>query len=308
MIEVAAIVGPTASGKSAIADAVAFALDTAVVSADAMQVYRGMDIGTAKLGPGESRAPLLLIDIVDPGVAYSAALYQRDARRACDGLIRRGLVPIVCGGTGLYVRAALDEFDFPAGQLDSEQRDRYDTLAEELGADGLYALLERRDPESASVIHPHNVRRVIRALEMCDDGQSYARQKAGFTVPRPHYRTAYFGLSMDRERLYRRINERVDQMMEQGLVEEVKRLVSDGLGTTLTARQAIGYKEIIDALQGRCSMQEAVDTIKRRSRRYAKRQISWFKRDERIRWLDMDALSSDEAAARIINTVNAERC
>lgn len=303
MTQVIAVVGPTASGKSAVADEVAVRLNTSVVSADAMQVYRGMDIGTAKMKPSEHRAPLLLIDVVDPGVAYSAALYQHDARAVCDDLIGQGRIPVVCGGTGLYVRAALDEFSFPKGELESNQRRHYDALAQELGPDGLYKLLAERDPASAAVVHPHNVKRVIRALEMCDEGRSYACQKAGFSEHHPHYDTAYFGLVMDRERLYERINVRVDQMVADGLVAEVKALMAAGLGDTLTARQAIGYKEIIDALEGRLSMAEAIETIKMRSRRYAKRQISWFKRDKRIKWLSMDDLDVDKAASVIVDAV-----
>lgn len=300
---VIAVVGPTASGKSAVADLVAEALGSEVVSADAMQVYRGMDIGTAKTPVSERRVPLLLVDVADPTEPYSAALYQRDSRRAIDRLRAEGRVPVLCGGTGLYVRAALDEMEFPRGEVDGAARQRYQDLAGKLGPEGVHALLAERDPESAALIHPHNVRRVVRALEMLDEGVSYARQSAGFSEPREHYPSLQFALIMDRARLYARIDARVDAMMRAGLLDEVRGLMDAGAADALTSRQAIGYKELIDALEGRCTIGEAVDLIKLRSRRYAKRQLSWFRRDPRITWLDMDVLDADGAARFIVDAL-----
>lgn len=301
---VIAVVGPTASGKSAVADLVAEALGSEVVSADAMQVYRGMDIGTAKTPVSERRVPLLLVDVADPTEPYSAALYQRDSRRAIDRLRAEGRVPVLCGGTGLYVRAALDEMEFPRGEVDGAARQRYQDLAGNLGPEGVHALLAERDPESAALIHPHNVRRVVRALEMLDEGVSYARQSAGFSEPREHYPSLQFALTMDRARLYARIDARVDAMMRAGLLDEVRGLMDAGAADALTSRQAIGYKELIDALEGRCTIGEAVDLIKLRSRRYAKRQLSWFRRDPRITWLDMDVLDADGAARLIVDALD----
>ena len=301
---VIAVVGPTASGKSAVADLVAEALGSEVVSADAMQVYRGMDIGTAKTPVSERRVPLLLVDVADPTEPYSAALYQRDSRRAIDRLRAEGRVPVLCGGTGLYVRAALDEMEFPRGEVDGAARQRYQDLAGKLGPEGVHALLAERDPESAALIHPHNVRRVVRALEMLDEGVSYARQSAGFSEPREHYPSLQFALTIDRARLYARIDARVDAMMRAGLLDEVRGLMDAGAADALTSRQAIGYKELIDALEGRCTIGEAVDLIKLRSRRYAKRQLSWFRRDPRITWLDMDVLDADGAARLIVDALD----
>ena len=303
MIEVVAIVGPTAVGKSALADRIASSLGSEVVSADAMQVYRGMDIGTAKTPACERSAPLRMIDVVDPDFSYSAALYQADAREVIDSALAAGLVPVVCGGTGLYVRAALDEMDFPSGDIEGGERSAYTELAHELGSEGLHDLLRSRDPRSADVIHPNNVRRVVRALEMHDQGVGYADRKSRFSEPVARYPCAYFGLTMDRERLYRRINDRVDAMLEAGLVEEVRTLVSRGFSDALTATQAIGYKEIIDALDGRCSMEEAAETIKMRSRRYAKRQLSWFRRDARVRWIDLDEVTPEEAERMVLDRI-----
>lgn len=299
MIDVLAVVGPTAVGKSAVADGLAAAIGTSVISADSMQVYRGMDIGTAKMRPEECRAPLLMVDVADPGTSYSAALFQRDARAAIDKINASGHPAVLCGGTGLYVRAVIDEFDFPSGELESASRSQYEELLERIGADALHALLAERDSASAEAIHPHNTRRVVRALEMSDEGVSYAEQRAGFSENRAHYRSSQYGLTCDRAVLYERINKRVNLMMEMGLIDEVKGLVDQGLSLALTSRQAIGYKEIIDYLEGTLTLSEAVDLIKMRSRRYAKRQLSWFKRDSRIFWIDMDEAGVEGAIALI---------
>lgn len=305
MVQVIAISGPTASGKSALADEVALRIGTDVISADAMQVYRGMDIGTAKTPMAERAVPLQLVDIVDPDQAYSAALYQRDARDLIDNHIEKGKLAILCGGTGLYIQAALEDMRFPQGEVDDARRTRYNDMAESLGAAGIYQLLVERDPLSAEQIHPNNVRRVIRALEMADEGVSYAQQRSGFAQPTPVYSSLTFALTMDRGALYERIDRRVDAMMDQGLVDEVSALIEHGMSDALTSRQAIGYKEIIDALSGLTSMEEAVALIKQRSRRYAKRQLSWCRRDPRTIWIDMDAYSLDQAARFIVERMGA---
>ena len=199
----------------------------------------------------------------------------------------------------MYLRAALDEMSFPAGDVEAPSRSRYQELAEEMGAEGIHALLAQVDPESAACIHPHNVRRVVRALEMHDEGVSYARQKERFSTPTEHYHALYFGLTRERSRLYERIDTRVDGMLAQGLLQEVERLVSAGCADAITSRQAIGYKELYDHLEGLCSLDEAVQRIKQRSRNYAKRQLSWFRRDARVIWLDMDELSRDDAVDAI---------
>ena len=199
-------------------------------------------------------------------------------------------------------------------QLAEENENAVDRLVKELGcptrrirqfAARVLHLLAERDPESAAVIHPHNVRRVIRALEMHDDGVSYADQKSKFSVPRERYHALWFGLTRSREVLYERINMRVDLMFEQGLVDEVRGLMDQGLGDALTSMQAIGYKEIIDALRGAITMDEARELIKMRSRRYAKRQLSWFKRDDRIVWFDMDEFTIDEVVDDICRRIEA---
>lgn len=300
MKPIIAITGPTAVGKSAVADRVALALQSEVLSADAMQVYRHMDIGTAKTPASERLVPLRLIDLVDASEPYSAALYQRDARTEIARLQDAGRVPVFCGGTGLYLRAALDVMEFPKGKIDDDRRASYAALHEELGDEGLHALLSSRDPASAAVIHPHNVKRVIRALEMADEGVSYAEKASGFSHPREAYPHVTYALTMVRERLYERIDRRVDLMMEQGLLLEVERLLEEGARESLTSRQAIGYKELIDYIDGACTLDEAIDLIKRRSRRYAKRQLAWCRRDTRMRWVDIDELGLSGAVEFIL--------
>lgn len=294
------IVGPTASGKSSLAERIACELGSAVVSMDAMQVYRGMDVGTAKTPPSERRCPLLMVDVADVAEDYSVALFQRDARASIDLLLRQAMVPVLCGGSGLYLDAVIDEMDFPKGGTRSPARMQYEAIAQSQGAEELYRLLEARDPRSAALIHPHNVRRVVRALELLDEGKSYAAQHEGLRRRSPHYDAVIWGISMARERLYARIDARVDTMFEKGLVDEVRGLRARGLGDSLTAKQAIGYKEVIAALDGAITLDEARDQVKRNTRRYAKRQMSWFRRDGRTRWLDYDALSEEDAAGIVL--------
>ncbi|MBQ6524989.1 MAG: tRNA (adenosine(37)-N6)-dimethylallyltransferase MiaA [Atopobiaceae bacterium] len=290
-----AIVGPTASGKSALAEAIACELRTSVVSVDAMQVYRGMDIGTAKVPAKDRRCPLLMVDVADVGDDYSVKLYQHDARQVVDELLAQGKTPILCGGTGLYLNAIVDDMQFPAGDASSATRKAYEEFLAREGEAALYRLLEERDPKSAELIHPHNTRRVVRALEMLDEGSSYATHHEGLGRLEPRYDVRIWGIDVERATLYDRINRRVDDMFAQGLVDEVAELRSKGLGQSRTASQAIGYKEVLDALEGRMSMDEARDVIKMRTRRYAKRQLSWFRHDKRVRWIavtDMDACAA----------------
>lgn len=295
MMPVISITGPTAVGKSSIADLLAERLGSEVISVDAMQVYRGMDIGTAKTPVYERRVPLRMVDVVDPAEPYSVALFQRDARRVLDGLLEQGRVPVLCGGTGLYLDAVLNDMQFPAGDLCDDRRSSYQEFAEAEGPAAVYDLLQKRDPASAACIHPNNTRRVIRALEMLDEGISYAEQRAGFEAPRDVYPAHRFVLTMNRETLYARIDARVDVMMADGLLGEVQRLVDSGAEAALTSSQAIGYKELIEYLHGSLSLDDAVSLIKQRSRRYAKRQLSWCRRDKRNVWIDMDSCSVEGA-------------
>ena len=297
---VLSIVGPTASGKSDLAQAVALALDGEVVSADSMQIYRGMDIGTAKLSAEERLVPHHLIDIINPGQSYSAQQFQDQARKAFQDIYDRRKVPILCGGTGFYVQAALEEMHFPEGEQDDNPvRIFYESFQEKEGNQALWDLLNDKDPASAALIHPNNFKRVIRALEMHEEGISYAEQSKNIkALPEAVWSLRFF-LQIDPLVLAQRINARVDAMREAGLVEEVEALIAQGFESALTAPQAIGYKEIIAAKRGELTMDEAFEQIKTATRRYAKRQRSWFRRDKRLITLDAEHCSLEDLTATI---------
>lgn len=294
------IVGPTASGKSALAQAVALTLDGEVVSADSMQIYRSMDIGTAKLTEEERLVPHHLIDIVDPGQSYSAQQFQDQARVAFQNIYDRGKVPILCGGTGFYVQAALEKMEFPEGEQDNNPlRAFYESFQKEKGNEALWDLLNDKDPASAALIHPNNFKRVIRAIEMHEEGVSYAEQSKNIkALPEAVWALRFF-LQVDPLVLAKRIDERVDAMREAGLIEEVDSLIAQGFESALTAPQAIGYKEIIAAKRGELTMDEAFEQIKTATRRYAKRQRSWFRRDKRLIILDADRCTQEELTSII---------
>lgn len=295
-----AIVGPTASGKSSLAQAVALELDGEIVSADSMQIYRGMDIGTAKVAPGDRLVPHHLIDIVDPGVTYSAQLFQDQARSAFFNIESRGKVPILCGGTGFYVQAALEDMRFPEGeQDDNPYRAALEERQRKFGNITLWKELKKKDPESAELIHPNNFKRVIRALEMHEEGISYAEQTKNIKQLPEVIPSLRFFLEVDPLLLAQRINARVDTMIEEGLIDEVESLISHGFEEALTAPQAIGYKEIIAAKRGEITLDRAIEQIKTASRRYAKRQRSWFRRDPKLISLDADHLSTQELCSII---------
>lgn len=291
------VVGPTATGKSALAQALAERLGGEVVSADSMQVYRGMDIGTGKVLPAERTVPYHCLDIVEPGQPYSAALFQEDARAAIRDIDSRGGRAVLCGGTGLYVRAAIDAYDFPKGeQVANPVRERYELYAKEHGGQALWELLRERDPRSAEAVHPNNVRRVVRAFELLEEGTTYADQRENLAKLPQLLPAVFFGLAVDPALLAERIDARVDAMFADGLVDEVRGLLGQGLRAGLTAPQAIGYKEVVAALDGLCSMSDAAEQIKLATRRYAKRQRTWFRRDQRIVWLDADTATTEELA------------
>lgn len=302
------VVGPTASGKTDLSQELALALNGEVVSADSMQIYKGMDIGTGKLPVEDRKVPHWGFDLVEPGDDYSVALYQSYARDAFRNIQERGKTPILCGGTGLYVRAAIDDYDFPAGeQTENPVREKYTAYAQEHGNQALWDLLNQVDPDSAAVIHPNNVRRVVRAFELREEGASYAVQKENLQHIPQAFPAVIFGISFDREPLVQRIYRRVDKMIELGLVDEVKILLEKGFRTGITAPQAIGYKEIVEALDGRCTMDEAIEQIKIATRRYAKRQRSWFRRDDRIIWLNGTNATSQQLCAQAIEYLRNEQ-
>lgn len=306
---VVCVVGPTASGKTALAQRVAELLDGEVVSADSMQIYRGMDIGTGKILPAERTVPYWGLDLAEPGEPYSAALFQGYARAAFKDVDARGKRSVLCGGTGLYVRAAIDDYRFPKGeQVDNEIRDRYAALARDIGNQALWERLRAADPDSAALIHPNNVRRVIRAFELLDEGTTYARVNAGLKTMAQAVPAVFLGLSVDPAVLNARIDARVDQMLADGLVEEVRSLLQAGFREGLTAPQAIGYKEVVAALEGACSLDDAIAQIKIATHRYAKRQRTWFRKDERIHWIDANDANVEEMTRQALGIIaSAER-
>jgi tRNA dimethylallyltransferase len=304
-LRVIAVVGPTAVGKTRLAEDLATALGGEIVSADSMQVYCGMDVGTAKPAPNERRVPYHCIDLVEPGADYSAARYQHDARSAIALIADRGSVPVVVGGTGLYVRAALDEMEFPRGDSQTPDRTELEALAARIGASALHERLRVLDPASAELIHPNNVRRTIRALEMLESGHSYADQAAGFSDRRGVYDTRFIGITMARTALYERIDRRVETMLEDGLLEEVRALLDKGLRDALTAAQAIGYKELVPVLEGSADLETAIAQMKLATRRYAKRQITWFRADPRIAWIDVTEMSPEQVTSTALDLLES---
>ncbi len=287
---VVAIVGPTATGKSALAIEVAGAIGGEVVNADSMQLYRGMDIGTAKVGPAERAAvEHHLLDIWPVTHPASVAEYQQRARDVIDHLHRRGVVPVLVGGSGLYVRAALDRIEFPG--TDPTLRAALEAELTAVGAPALHERLARQDPAAAAAILPSNGRRIVRALEVVEiTGRP-------FTAALPSYDAVYdavqIGLDLDDTSLDRRVDERVEHMFASGLVAEVRALVRDGLRDGRTASRALGYQQALAVLDGELTGPQAVVATAAATRRFVRRQRSWFRRDPRIRWLD--ARSSDLA-------------
>ncbi|WP_405722330.1 tRNA (adenosine(37)-N6)-dimethylallyltransferase MiaA [Streptomyces sp. NBC_01537] len=279
---VIAVVGPTAAGKSDLGVAIAQALNGEVVNADSMQLYRGMDIGTAKLTTGERQGvPHHLLDIWDVTEAASVAEYQRLARAEIDRLHAAGRTPVLVGGSGLYVRAAIDALDFPG--TDPEVRARLEAELAEHGTGPLHARLAAVDPEAARAILPSNGRRIVRALEVVEiTGRPFTANLPGHEAV---YDTVQIGVDVPRPELDERITLRVDRMWEAGLVGEVEALEAAGLREGRTASRALGYQQVLAALAGECTDQEARAETVRATKRFARRQDSWFRRDQRVHWL-----------------------
>ncbi|UYG15545.1 tRNA (adenosine(37)-N6)-dimethylallyltransferase MiaA [Brachybacterium huguangmaarense] len=285
-----AVVGATATGKSDLAVELALALDGEVVNADAMQLYRGMDIGTAKITVAERRGvPHHLLDVLDVTEEASVSRYQREGRAAFSAIRERGRSPIVVGGSGLYVRALLDEIEFPP--TDAAVRGRLEQRAREIGPAALHRELATSDPEAAALIGPQDTRRIVRALEV---GQLTGRSFRAF-LPRPvHHEagTVQLGLRRERAALHERIARRVDTMVSQGLLAETARLREHGLDRGVTARRAIGYEQALAVLDSTMTCEQAVEATVVGTRRLVRKQDTWFRRDRRVRWLDVDETTS----------------
>ena len=307
-----AVVGPTASGKTALAIALAKELGGEIVSADSMQIYRGMDIATAKPTPEEmAEVPHHLIGFWPPEKPFSVAQYAILAREKIDDILRRGRVPVLCGGTGLYIKAIVDhiQYEEETGE-DAALRERLRRQAQDEGNLAVWRQLQAMDPKTAERIHPNNLGRVIRAIEVMQvSGRSIREQEERSRQAPCPYHVIQIGLRYrNRENLYERIGRRVDAMAEAGLPEEARAVRQQGL--TATAAQAIGYKELYDWMDGTLPLEEALENLKRSTRRYAKRQLTWFGADARIRWIEPDALQAGETvteqAMRIIENDGEE--
>ena len=281
------IAGPTASGKTAMSIEFAKKNNGEIVNADSMQVYKYMDIGTAKPIMEERQGiPHYLMDEIEPTVQYSVAQYCNDARKYISQIHQKGKVPILVGGTGLYIDSVVYNIRFAEGGADEAFRKELEQLAADKGNNYIYEMLEKIDPQSAQRIHPSDRKRVIRALEIYHvTGKTITEQNKNSRRQSAVYDTEIYAIDIEREELYRRINERVDKMFEAGLIDEVKHLMDMGVNKSMTSVQGIGYKEVIDYLNGEYTLEETKNLIKQSTRRYAKRQLTWFRKNADIIWI-----------------------
>ncbi len=288
--KVIVIVGPTASGKSDCAIELAKRIDGEIVSADSMQIYREMNIGTAKVTNEEmSGVKHYMINIVNPDEDFNVAMYKKMAEEALEEIASKGKTPIVVGGTGLYINTLVNGIEFSEIDKDEEYRKELEKKVSVEGIDGIYEELKSVDPEAANIIDKNNVRRVIRALEIYKVTGKTKTELDKESIKETKFDFLMYGIKTDREELYNRINKRIDYMMEQGLVSEVEEL-NKKYKMSKTALQGLGYKEVIEYINGNCNYDEMIEKLKMETRRYAKRQITWFKRDERITWVPKEKM------------------
>ena len=291
------LTGPTAVGKTALSIKLASEIGGEIISADSMQVYRQMDIGSAKIKPEEMGGiPHHLIDILEPEEEFNVCLFEKLALEAMEQIYERGHIPVVVGGTGFYIQALLYQIDFTEEETDTAYRDKLWQLGEEKGNHYLHELLRKVDPESAEEIHENNRKRVIRALEFYENcGKPISTHNKEQRQKTSAYNSCYFVLTDDRKKLYERIESRVDQMLSKGLVDEVRTLKERGCNASMVSMQGLGYKEILEYLDGRCSLLEAVEKIKKETRHFAKRQLTWFRREGEVTWVDKDKFDYNDS-------------
>lgn len=286
--KIAVITGPTATGKTALGVLLALELGGEVISADSMQIYRGMDIGTAKAAVEEMKGvPHHMLDVADPRESWSVSLYVQAADRCVQDILSKGRVPIVVGGTGLYIDSLIYGRSFAGGEPDEALRNELNEKYDRIGGQAMLDELRSADPQRAEKLHPADRKRIVRALEVyISTGRTITEHDRETRSLPPRYDAACIALSFrDRDRLYERIDKRVDQMAERGLFGEVKALLDSGVPENATSMQAIGYKEAVRALKGEITQGEALELIKRESRRYAKRQLTWLRRKEQVKWI-----------------------
>lgn len=304
------LTGPTAVGKTALSIELAKVLKGEIISADSMQVYRHMDVGSAKVTKEEmDGVPHHLIDVLEPSEEFNVTRFQSMAKEAMKGIYERGHVPIVVGGTGFYIQALIYDIDFKDNDDSTVIRAELEQIGAEQGAEKLHEMLSEIDPESAEAIHANNMKRVIRAIEYYRmTGQKISEHNKEEHEKESPYDCFYYVLTCDRARLYERIDQRVDLMFEQGLVEEVKHLKEMGCHRGMVSMQGLGYKEILDYLDGICTLEEAEYILKRDTRHFAKRQLTWFRRERDVRWLKLEEYQFDRSKIldKIIREVRKE--
>ena len=289
------LTGPTAVGKTALSIALAKAIGGEIISADSMQVYRHMDIGSAKIMPEEMEGvPHHLIDVLEPAEEFNVVVFQKLAKQAVEEIYSRGHIPILVGGTGFYIQALVYDIDFTENNEDTALRQALEEQARREGADVLYERLRAVDPESCESIHAHNIKRVIRAIEFYEKtGKKISDHNREQRQNDSPYHFAFFVLTDSRDKIYQRIDERVDLMMAHGLMEEVRALRDRGCRRDMVSMQGLGYKELLACLEGEISLEEAVYLIKRDTRHFAKRQLTWFRREKEVIWVDKTVYDHD---------------
>lgn len=304
------LTGPTAVGKTKLSISLAKALDGEVISADSMQVYKYMDIGSAKIRPEEmDGVPHHLVDVLRPDEEFHIVRFQQMAQEAMDKIYSHGRIPILVGGTGFYIQAVTRNIDFTEAVKEDGYRSELEAMAEEKGCEYLHNMLRDVDPKSAEEIHANNVKRVIRALEFYhQNGVSISSHNEVQKERQSPYNLAYFVLNAPRELLYQRIDQRVDEMLANGLVDEVERLKDMGYHRGMVSMQGLGYKEILAYLDGECILEEAVRILKRDTRHFAKRQLTWFRREAEVTWVDKDKfIYNDEKILEYMLSVCREK-
>lgn len=284
------LTGPTAVGKTKLSIELAKAINAEIISADSMQVYKYMDIGTAKIKPSEMEGVRhYLVDELAPDEEFNVVRFQKMAKQYMEDIYSHGKIPLIVGGTGFYIQAIVKDIDFTESKEDTSYRKELEELAQVKGATHLHEMLQRVDEESAQAIHENNVKKVIRALEYYKQtGLKISEHNMEQSKKASPYAFTYFVLNDDRTKLYERIDKRIDEMLEEGLVEEVKHLLENGYTKELVSMQGLGYKEIIPYLTGECSLEEAVYVLKRDTRHFAKRQLTWFRREEEVTWVNKE--------------------
>ena len=293
------ITGPTGIGKTELSLELAKKYKGEIISSDSMQIYKKLNIGTAKIDLDKTSIPHHMIDIIEPSDNFTVADFKSSARKIITDINNKGGLPFLVGGTGLYINSLVYNLDFTETEPDYEYRDELREILEEEGSEFLYEKLQDQDRNMAEKIHKNNGQRIIRALEIIKNGN---KKGDNFREENNDYNLIYIGLNMDRAKLYQKINQRVDKMIDLGLIDEVKNLLDEGLDKNSQSLKAIGYKEVISYLDGEIDFDEMVDLIKKNSRHYAKRQLTWFRRDKRIKWFDRE---SDTILSDIENYIDS---